>query len=66
MNHRGHITSSRDWQQWDEQQPIFERIEEPVHLTPADLCLYGKPGPKCGCGFCVEMVARQREGSERI
>lgn len=35
-------------------------------LTPRDLCLFGKPGPKCGCGFCAEMVARQREGSNRI
>lgn len=33
----------------------------PQHETPADLCLYGKPGPKCGCGFCAEMVARERD-----
>lgn len=38
----------------------------PQHETPADLCLYGLPGRKCGCGFCREMVQREREGGERI
>lgn len=38
----------------------------PEDITPADLCLFGMPGRRCGCGFCREQVFKQREGGERI
>lgn len=38
----------------------------PEDINPADLCLYGMPGRKCGCGFCREMVARERENGDLI
>ena len=34
MKNRGHLTGSKDWQEWDEQQPTFDEIAEEVHPDP--------------------------------
>lgn len=31
---RGHITGSRQWQEWDEMQPMFPEIPKEVHPDP--------------------------------
>lgn len=67
------LDSGQPWTSWGAHNQgmrladAMEQFDDAQHVTPADdLCLFGKAGRRCGCGFCREQVFKQREGGERI